>query len=487
MKKILATLLILCLLMGGGMLSASAEALPELRVIMPCGYTMADQALIDAEISKITAELIGCTVKTERIQYGSWSEQTNVMLASGEEVDVIAIYNTPLSTYVANGQVVPLNDLIAQYGQGIVDAIPPQYLNAGRVAGELYAITTNRDLANAWGFWFNNEMAKKNGIDWESIKTLDDLHDALVIIRDNEDCYPVVTDSGNMINQLSWDALGSANTAPLGVLLKDNNDTTVVNLFESDLFIEWVNRMHQWYEEGLIMPDGMSNTEGMMPLVQAKAAFGAFSHTNPVFLPAKIRDMQMDLACVEFDEAYAPASTPLLLTWAIPTNCKRPELAMQLLNLCYTNKDIVNYYIFGIEGLHYQVIDPAKNTVNYIEGTNAANSRYPSNMGWACFNQFVGYCNQYYGSAPEIWDTLNAYNANAVQSNALGWTFDATNVADEVVACTNVCAKYYKGLMCGALDPAETLDAFNQELRAAGLDDIIAEKQAQLDAWLAAK
>ena len=39
--------------------------------------------------------------------------------------------------------------------------------------------------------------------------------------------------------------------------------------------------------------------------------------------------------------------------------------------------------------------------------------------------------------------------------------------------------------MCGALNPAETLDKFNQELKDAGIDAIIAEKQAQLDEWLA--
>ena len=37
----------------------------------------------------------------------------------------------------------------------------------------------------------------------------------------------------------------------------------------------------------------------------------------------------------------------------------------------------------------------------------------------------------------------------------------------------------------GELDPEEALPKFNEELKAAGLDTIIAEKQAQLDAFLA--
>jgi putative aldouronate transport system substrate-binding protein len=44
--------------------------------------------------------------------------------------------------------------------------------------------------------------------------------------------------------------------------------------------------------------------------------------------------------------------------------------------------------------------------------------------------------------------------------------------------------KYHKALVCGALDPEETLPKFNQELKDAGIETIIAEKQSQLDTWL---
>ena len=37
------------------------------------------------------------------------------------------------------------------------------------------------------------------------------------------------------------------------------------------------------------------------------------------------------------------------------------------------------------------------------------------------------------------------------------------------------------------MNPAETLDQFNAELEAAGINEIIAEKQRQLDEYLASK
>ena len=46
-------------------------------------------------------------------------------------------------------------------------------------------------------------------------------------------------------------------------------------------------------------------------------------------------------------------------------------------------------------------------------------------------------------------------------------------------------SKYENALGTGSIDPATALPAFLQELEDAGVNDIIQEKQKQLDAWLA--
>ena len=60
-------------------------------------------------------------------------------------------------------------------------------------------------------------------------------------------------------------------------------------------------------------------------------------------------------------------------------------------------------------------------------------------------------------------------------------------MADEIAATSNVRNKYYKALIVGAVDPDEYLPKMNEELKAAGMDTIIAESQKQLDAYLASK
>src|SRR5699024_226616 len=72
---------------------------------------------------------------------------------------------------------------------------------------------------------------------------------------------------------------------------------------------------------------------------------------------------------------------------------------------------------------------------------------------------------------------------NAVVSPAFGFVFDSSPVKTEVSSVSNVITQYFNALTNGELDPSVYIDEFNQKLKDAGLEAIIAEKQAQLDAW----
>lgn len=72
-----------------------------------------------------------------------------------------------------------------------------------------------------------------------------------------------------------------------------------------------------------------------------------------------------------------------------------------------------------------------------------------------------------------------------MKSKAFGFSFDITNVADQYTACSNIMDKYFKALFPGSVDPESTIEQAEAEMEAAGLNDIIAEKQTQLDSYLA--
>jgi len=154
---------------------------------------------------------------------------------------------------------------------------------------------------------------------------------------------------------------------------------------------------------------------------------------------------------------------------------------MEVLNEMYTNPELADILINGIEGEHY-VKDTVNGVLRYPEGVDASNTTY-SSVAWAWLNELIS--TPWEADGPDIWKETLAFNESAHNSIAKGFMWNNSNVLNEITACNNVKAKYQNALECGSLDPAEALTRYNQELKDAGVDRIVAEKQAQLDAWLA--
>ena len=56
-------------------------------------------------------------------------------------------------------------------------------------------------------------------------------------------------------------------------------------------------------------------------------------------------------------------------------------------------------------------------------------------------------------------------------SPAFGFTWDSSSMANQITACNNVVSQYDAALRWGTLNPDETLDQFNAELEAAGINE----------------
>ena len=66
----------------------------------------------------------------------------------------------------------------------------------------------------------------------------------------------------------------------------------------------------------------------------------------------------------------------------------------------------------------------------------------------------------------------------------LGFIPNSEPVSTQVAAVSNVYDQYYKVLTYGDVNPDEFLPKFLEELETAGINDIIAEYQSQVDEWL---
>lgn len=241
--------------------------------------------------------------------------------------------------------------------------------------------------------------------------------------------------------------------------------------------------MYRWVQEGLMMPDGANTDESYATYISSGVGFGTFTPIKAGFEAEETRKCGVEMAAVEL---YAAHSTTSMVNacWAIAGNSEQPDKAMQMLNLMYTNSDVANLLINGIEGKNYKIVDESNKIINYADGIDSSTTDY-SVVGWAWPNEQITYV--WEGDDADVWNQLGEFNASAHSSPAKGFLFNNENVLNEVTACNNIVAKYQNGLITGCLNPDEAIPEMTQELKAAGIDTIIAEKQAQFDAWLAEK
>ena len=462
------------------------EELVTLDVVcMSSGKNEPDITDVENAMNAILEEKLNCNVDLTFIAYANYADQISLMLSSGEDADMLPVYLIPLPTCANAGQIIPLDDLIDQYGQGIKEQLG-DYVDCGRVDGVLYGVTTARDLANTQGFAYKKDIADEVGFDAENIQTLDDLETELLKVKEAyPDMWPVAVSAGENIRNWGWDPLGD-DTVNLGVLV-DPTDPTVSNLYESDLYIDLANEMYSWMNEGLIQADAVNTTESATTLMSAGTAFGYFTNLKPGYDEENSSSLGYEIESVDIIPALACTNNVSRATWTISGGCDNPEAAMKVLNELFTNPELSNLYMYGIEGTHYKVLEEGgasngQDIITWADGVDATTSNYRKSGTWIQPNQFIG--DVWEGSPADVWDQQREFNNTALKSAAFGFTYDSLAVTNEVTACTNVVSKYHKALLCGALDPATTIDQFNAELDAAGLAKIIEAKQTQLDAWL---
>lgn len=459
-------------------------------VTMASGKEDSGVTQVEEAMNEILEEQFNVNVNLTFLPFGSYADQTTLMLSSGEGVDLIAVYMISYASCATSGQIMPIDDLLEEYGQGIIDELGWDMINCGRVDGELYGLTQGRDLAASEGFAYRLDLAEELGLDMESVKTLEDLEEVLKTVKENtENVWPVAVSAGENIRNWGWDALGDE-MVNLGVLPDMAQDTTVVNLYETDQYKDLVTTMYNWMQEGLIQSDAVNTTETASTLLEAGTAFGYFTNLKPYYAEENNANLQNKIGVV--DNMVPALSTTDRVTmglWSIAGSCEHPEAAMKVLNALYSDPEVANLYMYGVEGTHYVVVEEGTITngqdrINYPDGLDATTTTYRKSGTWLCPNQFIG---DIWGLdlPDDYWDATRDFNNESQKSAAFGFSFDATQTPNEIAACTNVVNKYHKALVCGALDPETTLPQFNQELKDAGIDVIIEEKQAQLDAWLA--
>lgn len=469
--------------------------------IVTFGQEFTGLADVENAINAITEPEIGATVTLEPIAAWDLPTTSSLAVTSNEKLDLMCILPMAsgmdsISNYSTKNMLIELNELYAAYGQDIAASIG-DLEKVGYVGGSLYAIPANYYAGSGGSFVAVTSELEALGMEFDESKmyTLEDIEGLLKAYKDakGDGYYSIAgfADGGLIGTIMPTDDLGDP---AIGCLLDGGlSDTTVVNKYATDEYYENAKKVRGYFEAGYINPDVISITDTWVALLQSGQYLGAFVGTNGVGgmdgILVNEQTVGQDLTVIRFIDDFATTSKASYGMWAIPVTCENPEKTMQFLNLLYQDRELSQnvgaMLSTGLEGKTYKVVetlDDGRAIIDYADGVDRMSAPYSG--------QVPIYGNElknpkFVPIDAEMFDQISNYNSTIQYSKAFGYTFDASAYGSQIAAINNVITQYRALLDWGAVDVDSTLPTFISELEAAGINDVIAANQEQLDAWLA--
>lgn len=491
MKKVLSTVLAGAL-MASTLLPAATAMADDYEQVTYAFMTLNNipseegLATVQDALNELTREKIGVEVTLKPIGLADYSQSVSRSLQGGEKIDVFqTVYN--FANCVSMGMALDMTDLIDEYAPETKEIVGDKFLKATTVDGSLYGVPVYKGYSMFGNFYCRADIAEECGIDVSTIQSLEDI---TAVYEKVQEAHPEMTmiapmNAGNLgITQImeGIDYLSDSDTGAWGVLFGD--DTTVQDLYSSELFMDTCKQIREWYEAGYVMKDAATTVSTVAELIGSGNYFSCFSAHG---LPADEIAAQLS-AMYGYPLAAAPISDPFITTTSINTvvtviasNTEVPEASMKFLNLLYTDADVINTIIFGIEGRDYVLSEDGY--AGYPEGEDPATVPYTCMMDNGVMgNIFIMHPLE--GTTKAGLEFGLEQNEIAAVSPALGFTFDPSRVSSQYTAVANVTNQYLPGIICGAVDPETEIPKFVDALNAAGYQDILEAKQEQLNAWL---
>ena len=473
---------------SGSTADANDEGEPYTVTMVMQGSTQPDEERIEEKINEILEPALNAKLDLVVLPWASATQQLQLMLSGDEKVDLVYINASPALQYMHSGQIIDMSELIDKYGTNLKEIFGEERLKANSVDGFVYGVPTQTERGSIPAIFMRKDLVEKYSINTDEIKQPQDMEKVFETVQAGEPDMTMlfsINEGDTPVTRLfRGDALGDSYYC--GVLMDQTNSTTVENFFATDWFKDTTTMLYDWYQKGYISKDAGTNTENWRTVCKAGNLFSLFFAYHPG-TPVEFQSSTgYEFEIVPFYDAPIVNSTAYSnIMYGIAQNSENPDKAMQVLDYIYGSPEIMNLLNWGEEGVDYVVEDEENGIINYPDGVSADNVGYSLNLGWELPNEFIAY--KWDGSDPELWDKMSDFNASGTESKALGFIFDNTNYTNQVAALSNVVSQYSGALYSGSGDPEELIPQFLEALDDAGIDEIIAAKQEQLDAYLAEK
>lgn len=435
------------------------------------GENYKDMKLVLEEANKIIEPAIGARLDMQNIEGSAYEERMKMYMASGNDFD-ICFTSTWLNDYhkaAQNGGILDITDYVDEYAPDLKTVLPDYVLQSAMINERLYGIPNVQVMTHPRALVALEEYVDKYNFDFKSVKHINDVEPFLEILKKNEsDKYPFRPNNIDEWVLLKWEFVLEGSNV---VIMKDGSTSKLELQFDTDEFKDGLKKMREWYEKGYIRAD-VSTIGDDTSDKKANKYVVTCDNWKP---GGDAYDIVPKTYAILY-EPYLKRNGALQTVLSVGAKSKHPDKAVQLIELMNTDKELYNLMCFGIEGVHYNLVD---GKVKKIE-----NSGYSPNHDWAFGNQFNAYVAE--GQDDDIWEQTQKMNDEAQRSPLLGFVPDLTPIINELSQISAVNEEYavYK---VGADDPANYWEDYMKKLDIAGQHKVLEELQRQVDEFFSSK
>ncbi|QSF45001.1 ABC transporter substrate-binding protein [Paenibacillus tianjinensis] len=450
-----------------------------------------DYDSVFAEINKVLKEKINATVEGEFLDWSDWAQKYPLKLAANEDFDLI--YSANWAGYndqaLKGGFLELTDDLLNKYMPETVAAMSDVSWDQAKVNGKLYMVPQNRGESVEKMILYREDLRKKYNL--PEINSPESYATYLKTIAEKEKgVTPFTPETGDwkyhnldrvlLKQQNEWNMFDL--DLPFAFKLDDPTGK-VFNVYETQEFKDLLVYYKDLADNNAWSKNVLnSKNDHQADFKAGKTA--SITHNNGT-LGALMALMRQENS--PYEVALADINPGKKKSVAISTQngtsihatSKNVERSLMFINLMQNDKQLHDLMMYGISGVHYEPVGDDKykaldKNPNYT-GFSNWNFNSPLNRDNEAFPQ-------------EASDFVKNWEADVYHYDLETFVFDNSKVKTEIANVGNVMLRYAIPLEYGVIDDIDKgLADLNKQLKAAGVEKIQTELQAQIDAFLANK
>lgn len=447
-----------------------------------------------AKINEILEEKLNCSLSVEFLSLGEHDTKYSLLFSAQEDFDLIFTASSwcHYEQTVALGGFYPLSeDFIKTYAPDIWEVVPEMAWDQAKIDGQIYMVP---NYSNEFGqdvMAVRGDLMEKYG--FEDIKSWDDLV-AFYKACAADNIY--ASQGGPWFQYFQSKGYSITGGAPKGgelVLYNTQNpdDLELTYILDWEGFRDYCLQMKELADLGCWSKDVLSSTDDRQTgLLSGRTACMMWNLGSCMRYAKQANEEhpEWNVTIVDPVSNMPKKVNPYINNGvAININSKHKERAMMVLNEFYTNPEVYDLAMLGIEGKHWEAVGDDQYKVIDESGYGVSNN---CNWGW---NNATIQRKEYIENRTALNDRYDALLAS-FESNIKpdhvydGFNFDATKVSTQYAAVEAALGAYYDALINGLVDDVDkSIADLKAALDSAGMRDVLDEMNRQAAEFVAEK